>query len=109
MYFDIYSGMAEFLQRSMTAKSRQKQPSPLAPNGKLLIEMERLKASRRLPYDIRRNLHFCGFFSFSFDPKCFCLRTRVQRNGLPCFPMTSNSNSMGASLTFPSSEHTFTL
>ncbi|XP_074618735.1 sperm microtubule inner protein 8-like isoform X2 [Acropora palmata] len=25
-------GMAEFLQRSMTAKSREKQPSPLAPN-----------------------------------------------------------------------------
>lgn len=64
VYFDIYSGMAEFLQRSMTAKSREKQPSPLAPNGKLLIEMQRLKASERLPY-IVVSFHFLSTPSFS--------------------------------------------
>ena len=108
MYFDIYSGMAEFLQRSMTAKSREKQPSPLAPNGKLQIEMQRFKASGRSPskYDAT----CISVVSFHFlSTLFFCLRTRAQRNRLPCFAMTSNSNSMGTSLAFPSSEHIFTL
>lgn len=34
----FHRGMAEFLERSMTAKTRERQPSPLAPNGKQDIE-----------------------------------------------------------------------
>lgn len=78
VYFDIYSGMAEFLQRSMTAKSREKQPSPLAPNGKLLIEMQRLKASGRLPSKYDATCIFVVSFHFLSTPS-FSALERVRK------------------------------
>ena len=85
VYFDIYSGMAEFLQRSMTAKSREKQPSPLAPNGKLLIEMQRLKASGRLPSKYDATCIFVVSFHFLSTPSFSALERVRKGTGCPVF------------------------
>ena len=49
--------MAEFLERSMTAKTRERQPSPLAPNGKEDIEWFRCTCQLTGPQCVHIDLH----------------------------------------------------
>ena len=49
--------MAEFLERSMTAKTRERQPSPLAPNGKEDIEWIRCTCQLTGPQCVHIDLY----------------------------------------------------